>query len=129
LECSGRDGGHIKDVSKLPFPKNEILESFTREWKRAEGQDRKQVLETGAYFLAFHQEGVGAEDLYMAGMDTKKYMEEVENFPKEEQGMLLAKKLTSDEVKEHKKRWEHFNKQCEKDLTRIMETITAPENF
>ncbi len=123
LADSARDDSHIKDVSKLPFPKNEIIESLTREWKRAKGHDRKEILETGAYHLAFYQEGVGVEDLYMTGMDTKKYMKEVEKFPKEEQGMLLVKKLNSEEVKEHKKKWEHFNKLCEKDVTRITEMI------
>ena len=82
-------------------------------------------MERGGYSLAFYQEGVGVEDLHMTGMDTEKYMKEVEKFPKEEQGMLFAKKLTSDEVKENKKKWDHFNKLCEKDTTIIQGFIVG----
>jgi hypothetical protein len=126
---SAKDGGDIKDVSKLPFPSEVILESLMREWKIAENQKEKDILESAGYSLAFYQEGVGLEDLHMVGMDTDKYMKETgmdkvkdmkefEKIPKEERegkGMLFAKKLDSDEVKEHRKKWEHFNKLCEKD--------------
>ncbi len=108
---SAKDGGDIKDVSKLPFPSEVILESLMREWKIAENQKEKDILESAGYSLAFYQEGVGLEDLHMVGMDTEK----MEELSKEEDGMLFAKKLDSDEVKEHRKKWEHFNKLCEKD--------------
>ena len=96
-------------------------------------------MERGGYSLAFYQEGVGVEDLYKIGMDTDKYMKEIgmdmvedmkelEKFPKEEQeekGMLIAKKLDSDEVKEHRKKWEHFNQLCRKDVTIIRGMIVG----
>ena len=108
---SAKDGGDIKDVSKLPFPSEVILESLMREWKIAENQKEKDILECAGFDLAYYQEGVGLEDLHMVGMDTEK----MEELSKEEDGMLLAKKLDSDEVNEHGKKWEHFNKLCEKD--------------
>ncbi len=108
---SAKDGGDIKDVKKLPFLKETILESLMREWKIAENQKQKDILECAGLDLAYYQEGVGLEDLHMVGMDTEK----MEELSKEEDGMLLAKKLDSDEVNEHRKKWEHFNKLCEKD--------------
>jgi hypothetical protein len=139
IQKSARDGGEIKDVSKLPFPRESILGSLIREWKVAENQEEKDILERGGYYLAFYQEGVGVEDLHMIGMDTDKYMKEIgmdmvkdmkelEKIPKEERegkGMLFAKKLDSDEVKENKKKWEHFNKLCEKDITIIQGMIVG----
>jgi len=118
---SAKDGGDIKDVSKLPFPSEVILESLMRKWKIAENQKEKDILESAGYSLAFYQEGVGLEDLHMVGMDTEK----TEEFSKEEDGMLLAKKLDSDEVKEHRKKWEHFNKLCEKDTIIIQGFIVG----
>jgi hypothetical protein len=136
---SAKDGGDIKDVSKLPFPSEVILESLMREWKIAENQKEKDILESAGFDLAFYQEGVGLENLHMVGMDTDKYMKETgmdkvkdmkefEKIPKEERegkGMLFAKKLDSDEVKEHRKKWEHFNKLCEKDTIIIQGFIVG----
>ncbi len=129
IEKSARDSGDIKDASKLPFPREEILLSLIRRWKIEEDEKQREWLECGGIYLAYYQEGVGVEDLYTAGMDMDKYMKEIgmdmvkdmkelEKIPKEERegkGMLFAKKLDSDEVNEHRKKWEHFNKLCEKD--------------
>ena len=66
----------IRDVEKLPYPREVILGSLIRKWKVAEDQEEKDILERGGYSLAFYQEGVGVEDLHMIGMDTDKYMKE-----------------------------------------------------
>ena len=140
IEKSARDSGDIKDASKLPFPREEILLSLIRAWRGEEDEKQREWLECGGIYLAYYQEGVGVEDLYTAGMDMDKYMKEIgmdmdkhmkekgmdmeecmkklEKFPKEWEGkaMLIAEKLHSDEVKEHRKKWEHFNKLCDKDI-------------
>ena len=129
IEKSARDSGDIKDASKLPFPREEILLSLIRRWKIEEDEKQREWLECGGGYLGDYQEGVGVEDLYTAGMDMDKYMKEIgmdmeecmkklEKFPKEWEGkpMLIAEKLHSDEVKEHRKKWEHFNKLCDKDI-------------
>jgi hypothetical protein len=138
-KCHEKNGTGIKDASKLPFPREEILLSLIRRWKIEEDEKQREWLECGGIYLAYYQEGVGVEDLYIAGMDMDKYMKEIgmdmdkymkekgmdmeecmkklEKFPKEWEGkaMLIAEKLHSDEVKEHRKKWEHFNKLCDKD--------------
>ena len=68
------DSSDIKDVKKLPFLRESILGSLIREWKIAENQKAKDILESAGYSLALYQEGVGVEDLCMIGMDMEKYM-------------------------------------------------------
>tara|TARA_B100000686_G_scaffold348778_1_gene440645 strand:- start:802 stop:1119 length:318 start_codon:yes stop_codon:yes gene_type:complete len=80
-------------------------------------------LENLGYYLAFYQEGVGVEDLYLSGFDMLNDYEKSKMFPVEEQVKYLANKLSSDGNQEKIKKWEHFNKLCEKDVSIIQGMI------
>jgi hypothetical protein len=123
IKESQKNNSDIRDVKKLPFPKKTILESLIREWKITEKKEDKDIFESDGFNLAYYQEGVGVEDLYIGGFDFLGYQEKSKKFPDEEQLEYLAKKLKSDEVTINIEKWEHFNKLVTKDITEIHHKI------
>ena len=112
------DSSDIKDVKKLPFLRESILGSLIREWKIAENQKEKDILECAGFDLAYYQEGVGVENLQYGGFNLPREAKDLSKFSEEEQRRFaeqLISKINSKEVDEEKKKYERFNKLCEKD--------------
>ena len=115
-ECNGRKGSDIRDVSKLPYPREVILDSFCREYPLEEDDEKYRnsmkimVMELGDY-----QEGVGVEDLSMMGFDGKRFSDELNKFPKEKQPELFMDKLENKNTGEQRNKYKSFKKSCDRD--------------
>jgi len=111
-----KEGTGIKDASKLPFPREVILESFCREYLWEEDEDMQCTMRNMVTYLADYQEGVGVENLdMMGGIYGNNYMDELKKFPDEEQMKLFAEKILSKENVEKEKKYEEFKKLVDRD--------------
>ena len=68
LENHPLSGGEIRDVSELPYPKEEILDAITLEIVRESDGQRVRVMEACAMMLADFQKNVGPKPLTIFGL-------------------------------------------------------------
>jgi hypothetical protein len=82
MERDNKMGSDIMDASKLPFPREVILESFCREYLWEEDENMQCTMRNMVTYLADYQEGVGVENLeMMGGIYGNNYMDELKKFP------------------------------------------------
>ena len=118
----------FKDVKKLPYPREVILESLCRQISITKNDKLFDHMKVGLLFLASYQEGVGDENLHMGGFDIRQLLgsakeftpEQIRELPAEEASKLMknfTEKFTenSEAIEHQKKQYEHFKKLCEKD--------------
>jgi len=122
------DGGFntIKDVKKLPYPKEVILESFCRQFSIEKNDKLRDHMKVGLLFLAYYQEGVGVENLQYGGFNLPREAKDLSKFSEEEQRRFaeqLISKINFKEVDEEKKKYERFKKLCEKDQKMFYDKI------
>jgi hypothetical protein len=68
LENHPLNGIEIRDVSELPYPKEEILDAITLEIVREGDDQRVRIMEVCAMMLADFQENVGPKSLTIFGL-------------------------------------------------------------
>ena len=131
-KCMERDnkfGSDIKDASKLPFPREVILESLCRLYSEKDNAERG-VAKTGILMLADYQEDVG-EDLWPDGFDILKDVSEWNDDLTEEQQELITQKALQNfkenesGFEEKRKKWELFDKLRKRDIKIFFEKIDA----
>ena len=136
-KCMERDnkmGSDIMDASKLPFPREVILESLCKLYSEHNNDAERGVTKMGILSLANYQEDVG-EDLWPAGFDILKDAPKFEEFDDltDEQKELIAQKtiqnFNKSEVEEKRKKWERLDKLRKRDIKIFYEKIGADLPF
>lgn len=123
----------IKDVNKLPYPREVILESICRQFPKYKKSPMGDHMEVAIMHLAAYQEGVGVEDLTLTdpAVNTNKLrqtLKDSEKFSQKEQfefTLEVAQKITSYRYSDNKKKYDYFDKLREEDEKLFLEKLGA----
>lgn len=122
--------GEIRDVSTLPYPKEEILSAFSIDIVREDNPERRDLLKAVIYQLADYQKEIGPNPIRTFGMsfdDFKQIGREINQAEStKEEGILVAaavKRLSNPEAK----RYRELQKLVEEDRLHIQSIIQAAE--
>ena len=138
-KCMEEDDSFVvfKDVKKLPYPREVILKSLCRQISITKNDKLCEQMKVGLLFLASYQEGVGDENLYRIGSDIQQLIEktakeytpeQLRELPADETSKIMKKFIeksteNSEAIEHQKKKYEHFNKLCEKDQVEFYSLI------
>lgn len=116
--------GEIRDVSELPYPKEEIFDAITLEIVRENNDQRVETLKVCAIMLADFQENVGVNPLSMLGLNTSEMLVGVTSNDSDLKS--LAAKMAENPDKE---KYESLRKVADGDLVNIQSKLMASEQL
>ena len=116
--------GEIRDVSELPYPKEEILDAITLEIVREYNDERVEAMKACAIMLADFQENVGSKPLTMLGINTSEMLAGVTSNDSDLKN--LAAKLAENPDKE---KYESLRKVADEELVNIQSKLMAAEEL
>ncbi|MCX5813609.1 MAG: hypothetical protein NT178_13845 [Proteobacteria bacterium] len=130
LENHPWNGGEIRDVSNLPYPKKDILEAITSEMVQESNSQRVEVMKACAMMLADFQENVGPKPLTMFGLSSTDILSMLSAVKKDE-GVLDG---TIDRLKEiatnqNKEKYDSFRKIADEELEHIKKKLMVAEEL
>lgn len=116
--------GEIRDVSELPYSKEQILDAITLEIVRENNDQRVEAMKACAIMLADFQENVGPKPLTMLGISTSEMLAGVPSNASDLKG--LAAKITENPEKE---KYEALRKVADEELINIQCKLMAAEEL
>lgn len=117
--------GEIRDVSELPYPKEEILDAITLEIVRENNDQTVAAMKACAIMLADFQENVGPKPLTMLGISTSEMLAGVTSNDSDLKKNLLAKIAENPD----KEKYESLRKVADEELVNIQSKLMAAEEL
>lgn len=122
--------GEIRDVSELPYPKEEILDAITLEIVRENSDQRVEAMKACALMLAGFQEKVGPMPLRILGLSDGDLLS-IASVLKKDENMLDSvidhlKEITNNVDKE---KYDLFRKIADKEFEYIKKKLQAAEEI
>jgi hypothetical protein len=125
--------GDIRDISELPFPKEEILDAIVLEIVRENNDVRVESMKACAFMLSDFQENVGPTSLTIFGLSGDEMLSIFSMFTsvKKDEGLLgdmiyRLKEAASDSAKE---KYDSFRKLADEELEYIKCKLMAAEEL
>lgn len=116
--------GEIRDVSELPYPKEEIIDAITLEIVRENNDERIKAMKACAIMLADFQENVGPKPLTMLGISTSEMLAGV-TINDSDLKNLVAKIAENPD----KEKYESLRKVANEELVSIQSKLMAAEGL
>jgi hypothetical protein len=122
--------GEIRDVSRLPYPKEEILDAITLEIVRENSDQRVEAMKACAIMLADFQETVGPMPLSILGLSDADLLSMASVLKKDENvldSMIDHLKETTNNA--DKEKYDLFRKIADEELEYIKKKLMAAEEL
>lgn len=116
--------GEIRDVSELPYPKEEILDAITLEIVWENNDQRVEAMKACAIMLADFQDNVGLKPLTMLGISTSETAMLAGVISNDSDLKDLAAKIAKNPDKE---KYESLRKVADEELVNIQSKLMAAE--
>jgi hypothetical protein len=130
IENHPPNGAEIRDVSELPYPKEEILDAITLEIVRESDDHRVEIMKACALMLADFQENVGPKPLTMVGISAADTISMVEVVQKDKS--LLDStfyRIKESATDQNKEKYDSFKKIADEEFGYIKRKLIAAEEL
>lgn len=130
LENHPWNGGEIRDVLELPYPKEEILDAITLEIIRESNGQRVEIMKACAMMLADFQKNVGPKPLTMLGLSSADMLSML-SAVKKDKSLLdsTIDRLRKTATDQNKEKYDSFRKIADEEFKYIEKKLMAAEEL